>query len=223
MRTKCATLEKKFEVSDAEINSLTDEKERLEKQVETLEKQLEEAQSARDEARSASAEQASQYMKIMEMASQLQAQAAEERKNWEMEKARMLTRLAESKAGDDVMKQPGSSHLLDRPTSSRVDVEIDKVDASRGSADLAIGTEIEPSTIASFSKGLLPTDPVPGTMGTLFQREINRLEARVQNLETALKAAEDESKIIREAALTLAGVGQRMESAVEKAMTAKES
>ena len=223
MRTKCATLEKKFEVSDAEINSLTDEKERLEKQVETLEKQLEEAQSARDEARSASAEQASQYMKIMEMASQLQAQAAEERKSWEMEKARMLTRLVESKAGDDVMKRPGSSHLLDRPTSSRVDVAIDKVDASRGSADLAIGTEVEPSTITSFSKGLLPTGPVPETMGTLFQREINRLEARVQNLETALKAAEDESKIIREAALTLAGVGQRMESTVEKAMTAQQS
>jgi hypothetical protein len=37
-----------------------------------------------------------------------------------------------------------------------------------------------------------------------------------------LRAAEDESKIVREAALALAGVGQRMESTVEKAMRAKE-
>jgi len=219
MRTKCATLEKKFEVSDAEINSLTDEKERLEKQVETLEKLLEEAQNARDEARSTSSEQASQYMKIVEMAGQLQAQAAEERKKWEMERARLLTKLAELQTRDDNMRGPGSSHLLDRPTTSHVDAETDNLEASRSSAGLTIGTDVESSTKTSFSSGLLPPDPVPEI---LLQREIKRLEARVQNLETALRAAEDESKIVRQAALALAGAGQRMESTVEKAMTAEE-
>jgi exonuclease VII small subunit len=51
---------------------------------------------------------------------------------------------------------------------------------------------------------------------------MRRLEARAQNLETALRAAQEESKLVREAALTLAGVGQRMETAVEKAMGGKE-
>lgn len=212
MRTKCATLEKKFEVSDVEINSLTDEKERLEKQVETLEKLLEEAQNARDEARSTSSEQASQYMKIMEMAGQLQAQATEERKKWETERARMLAKLAESE----------SSHLLDRTTDSRVDVEVDNQEASSGSADLPVVTDVESSTKASCSKGLLHPDPVPGRMDVLLQPEIKRLETRVQKLEAALRAAENESKIVREAALTLTGVGQRMESMVENAMTATE-
>jgi chromosome segregation ATPase len=212
MRTKCATLERKFEVSDTEINNLTDEKERLEKQVETLEKLLEEAQNARDEARSTSSEQASQYMKIMEMAGQLQAQAAEDRKKWEMERASMLTKLAESQATDD-----DTRHLLFRPMNNRVDVEIDSEEAG-----LPIGTDVESSTKPSFSKGSLPPNQVPGKKDVLLQREIKRLEARVKNLETALRAAEDESKIVREAALSLTGVGQRMESMVEKAMTATE-
>jgi hypothetical protein len=219
MRTKCATLEKKFEVSDGEINSLTDEKERLEKQAETLEKLLEEAQNARDDARSTSSDQASQYMKIMEMASQLQAQAAEERKEWEMERERMLTKLAELQARDDNTRRPESSHLLDCPTTSRVDSETDNEEASSSSAGFTTGTDVESSTNTSFSRRLLRPDPVPEI---LLRREIKRLEARVQNLETALRAAEDESKIVREAALALAGAGQRMESTVEKAMTAKE-
>ena len=220
MRTKCATLEKKFEVSDAEINGLTDEKERLEKQVDTLEKLLEDAQNARDEARSTSSEQASQYMKIMEMAGQLQAQASEERKTWETEKARMAAKLAESQTNNT--RGSASSHLLDRSSNSRVDVEVDSKEASCcNSESLPIGTHVESSTKPSFSTEP-QQHPVPGSTDILLQREINRLEARVQNLEIALRAAEDESKIVREAALTLTGVGQRMESTFEKALTANE-
>lgn len=220
MRTKCATLEKKFEVSDAEINSLTDERERLEKQVETLEKQLEEAQNARDEARSTSAEQASQYMKIMEMAGRLQAQAAEDRKKWENEKENLLNCVTELQAGDRSTRGTKSSEPPDRPTSSRADIEVGHEETSFSRADLEAAVDEGPSS--SFAAARLPAETDLTDKPTLLQREMKRLEARVQRLETALHAAQEESKLVREAALTLAGVGQRMETAVEKAIGGKE-
>ena len=94
-RTKCATLEKKFEVSDVEINSLTDEKENLERQVETLERQVEDAQNVRDEARKTGADQSAQYMKMIEMAGRLQAKATDDRKKWEQEKVSLIGRIEE--------------------------------------------------------------------------------------------------------------------------------
>lgn len=220
MRTKCATLEKKFEVSDAEINSLTDERERLEKQVETLEKQLEDAQNARDEARSTSAEQASQYMKIMEMAGRLQAQAAEDRRKWETEKESLLSKVAELQTGDRSMGLNRPSDPPDRPMSSRAEPEVGNVETPISRTDQETDSEGESPT--SFAAGTLPDDPDPVDKTKLLQRELRKLEARVQSLEVALQAAQEESKLVREAALTLAGVGQRMETAVEKAMVGKD-
>lgn len=209
MRTKCATLEKKFEVSDAEINSLTDERERLEKQVETLEKQLEDTQNARDEARSTSAEQASQYMKIMEMAGRLQAQAAEDRRKWETERETLLSRVADLQAGDRGVRGTKSSNPPHRPTSSRVDLEVGHDEKSLSRADLEADLD-EKSPDGFEESGIV--DP----KAKFFQTEMKKLEVRVQNLENALHAAQEESKIVREAAVTLASVGQRMEIAAEK-------
>jgi hypothetical protein len=95
MRLRTQTLEKKFEVSDAEINSLADEKERLTNQVQTLEAQVEELQQARDEARKTGAETAAQYMKIVEMAGRLQGQGTDSKKSWEQERELMLARIRE--------------------------------------------------------------------------------------------------------------------------------
>jgi hypothetical protein len=70
-RVKCATLERKFEVSDAEIISLSNEKERLEQVVEMLEKQREELAASRDDARKRSSEASAQYLRMIELAGKL--------------------------------------------------------------------------------------------------------------------------------------------------------
>jgi hypothetical protein len=111
-RTKCATLEKKFEVSDAEICGLSNDKDRLELHIEVLEKQIEKLHVDRDEARKASSASAAQYLLIMEMAGRLQGKAvsngggasstlgtaAEGGKSWEKERERLLKRIEELEA-----------------------------------------------------------------------------------------------------------------------------
>jgi chromosome segregation ATPase len=92
-RTKCAALEKKFEVSDREINDLTDEKEKLQAQIGAMENQVEELQQSRDEARNQLVANGAQYMRIMEMANRLQAQGSEDKKRWATEKAELEQRI----------------------------------------------------------------------------------------------------------------------------------
>ena len=222
MRTKCATLEKKFEVSDAEINSLTDERERLEKQVESLEKQLEDAQNARDEARSSSAEQAAQYMKIMEMAGRLQAQASDDRRRWETEREKLTNRVTELQEVN--LNATGSRSLRrqDHPTSSRPDLEADLA-ISRAdietNLDTSVGTGAAPKKafMASITGG--HSSASAHTADKDVQREIMRLEARVESLQNALQIAQEESKIVREAALALAGASQRLDDTIKTAKT----
>lgn len=216
MRTKCATLEKKFEVSDAEINSLTDERERLEKQVESLEKQLEDAQNARDEARSSSAEQASQYMKIMEMAGRLQAQASDDRRRWEMEREKLSNRVAELQ--DANLNAAGSGSLLhqERTTSTRADLEADlaisRADIETDLEDTSFGAGSDPNQALT---ALITVSAHTADKDVLMQREVMRLEARVESLQIALRVAQEESKVVREAALVLAGAGQRLDDAIK--------
>jgi hypothetical protein len=101
-RTKCATLEKKFEVSDAEIIGLSNEKDRLEENAEMLERQLAKMRADRDEARRANSASAAQYLKIVEMAGRLQGKAgssssvaADGERSWERQREELLARVRE--------------------------------------------------------------------------------------------------------------------------------
>jgi predicted nuclease with TOPRIM domain len=114
-RIKCATLEKKFAVSDSEICALSNDKDRLELHVEILEKQIEKLNADRDEARKASAASSAQYLMIVEMAGRLQGKAlsngdassasssssgvvAEDGKPWGKEREGLLKRIADLEA-----------------------------------------------------------------------------------------------------------------------------
>ena len=99
-QTRCITLDKKSKVSDNEINTLTEEKLRLQDQVESLESQVEELLRARDDAQKRNVADSQQYMQIMAMSSKLQAQSAEEtrrwkaeREKWEQEKSTLAARI----------------------------------------------------------------------------------------------------------------------------------
>ena len=98
-RTKCSTLEKKFEVSDAEINTLTDERDKLLIQIGDLESQLEDLVRARDRARKEVVVNGAQYMRIVEMASKLQAQSAREKSKWDREKKDLEARIKQLEGG----------------------------------------------------------------------------------------------------------------------------
>lgn len=103
---RCSTLDKKSQVSDHEINSLTEEKIRLQAQVETLEAQVEDLIKAKDEVHRQTTADAAQWRQIVAMSSQLQAQGAEEakryksdRESWERDRGGLQRRITELESG----------------------------------------------------------------------------------------------------------------------------
>lgn len=85
-RTRCETLDKKSQVGDSEINSLSEEKVRLQSMVEQLEQQVEELQRAKEEAHRQSVDNGRQYMQILSMSSKLQEQGVAEGRRWRAER-----------------------------------------------------------------------------------------------------------------------------------------
>jgi chromosome segregation ATPase len=113
---RCSTLDKKSRVSDHEINSLTEEKIRLQAQVETLETQVEELLNAKDEVQKQTTADAAQWRQIVAMSSQLQAQGAEEtkrykadRESWERDRDGLQRRITELESGKLTLVDTGRS------------------------------------------------------------------------------------------------------------------
>ncbi|KIW08851.1 hypothetical protein, variant [Verruconis gallopava] len=195
---KSQALEKKFEVSDAEINALTDEKERLASQVLALEAQVEELQVARDEARKMGADSAAQYMRIVEMANQLQGKGVEDRKQWENERGLLLKRIAELEGNggpiSPSLRSGGGQH-------------------SQTPGENASNPRQHLSETTVTTKPLSTESPSPQSKEILsMQKEIIKLKNRIVALQSALKEALEESKAVKAAALTLATAGQRLEA-----------
>ncbi|KAF2815875.1 uncharacterized protein BDZ99DRAFT_514514 [Mytilinidion resinicola] len=189
-RTKCATLEKKFEVSDVEINSLTDEKEKMQSQIAGFEAQVEELQHSRDEARRQLVANGTQYMRIMEMASRLQAQGAEDRKKWEAEKAELEGRI---KMLEEAMV----------------------VGTERTDPGEAVQSQLSSSDVLMGSSGNMPPSVSSAETVAVLRAEIGRLRARTQSLENALQAMRDESVSIQAAAQTIVAAGGKMKEAID--------
>lgn len=115
---RCNTLDKKSQVSDHEINSLSEEKLRLQQQVESLEAQVEELSKARDEVQRQSTADGAQWRQIMAMSSQLQTKGAEEARihkaakdAWDLEREELERRIRELEGGAATGSIPrGSAH-----------------------------------------------------------------------------------------------------------------
>ncbi|KAF2275024.1 uncharacterized protein EI97DRAFT_344697, partial [Westerdykella ornata] len=69
--SRCTALEQKLSLSDAEIASLRDEKQRIQSQVMALEREVEELKESREEARRQLGRSGAQYVRIVEMAARL--------------------------------------------------------------------------------------------------------------------------------------------------------
>jgi chromosome segregation ATPase len=190
-KMKCTTLEKKFEVSDVEINSLTEEKERLHMQVATLEAQVEDLQQSRDEARRQLVANGAQYMRIMEMANRLQGQGAEDKRRWDAERTELEQRIRLLEEAMVTGTAQASSEADDRPRAS-----------------LAASSVMQSHDTATHSASQSETI-------NLLRAEVTRLRSRTQNLETALQTMRTESISIQQAARQLMESGGRLEDVAQ--------
>ena len=136
-QTRCATLDKKSQVSDNEINNLVEDRIRLQTQVDALEAQVDDLQQIKDEAQKQSVASGSQYMQIMGMSSKLQAQAAADlkkwktdRDDWQKEKEYLLNKVANLEADVRGSKSPPApmppSFTSSRHSPGRASVESSK-------------------------------------------------------------------------------------------------
>ena len=123
---RCSTLDKKSQVSDHEINTLSEDKIRLQNQVEALEAQVEDLVKAKDEANRQSTADNAQWRQIMAMSSRLQAQGADEarrfqsdRETWERNRDSMQRRIQELEVGNLSLVD---SHRSEESASSNEDV-----------------------------------------------------------------------------------------------------
>ncbi|KAL6712560.1 hypothetical protein ACN47E_000437 [Coniothyrium glycines] len=189
-QTKCATFEKKFQVSDVEINNLTDEKEKLQAQVAALESHAEELQQGRDEARRQLVTNGAQYMRILEMASRLQAQGAEDKKKWEGEKTDLEQRI----------------RLLEEAMLAGTVQPTPRAEA---------GTSAAPDPFPISKTSPVVSSSQIETINVL-RAEVGRLRSRTQTLETAVQTMRQESSSIQTAAEQLLGSSKRLEDAAKR-------
>ena len=129
MQIRCQTLDKKSQVSDHEINTLTEEKIRLQAQVEAFEVQIEELVKARDEAQKQTTANGAQYMRIMAMSSRLQLQGAEEAKRyrqdreaWERDREDLQLRIKDLEAKQYSSNIPENANVDAKSTSDPEDI-----------------------------------------------------------------------------------------------------
>lgn len=135
---RCTALDKKSQVSDHEINSLTEDKIRLQQQVEMLEAQVQDLVKSRDELTQQSTADGAQWRQIMAMSSQLQIQGAEEarrfraeREEWEQERAALRKRIAELESGKAIIPEAATASGATSPIPSDSILTSDSVDVLR--------------------------------------------------------------------------------------------
>ncbi|THV48624.1 hypothetical protein BGAL_0237g00130 [Botrytis galanthina] len=203
-QSRASALEKKHEVSDIEIFSLTEEKTRLHAQVLELEGDVEDLAKSRDTYRQAAVQEGAQYVEIVKMASQLEEKTGEERKNWNKLRLEMEQRIEQLSTG---MKAQGE----DFGATPLIPECIEK-NASPSSEYSDEGSTGMVSTESTSDGQLRPKDD----QANLLKAEIERLQKRCEEVEAALKAVRQESRSMESImeALSRAGKGilQKVES-----------
>lgn len=202
-QSRASALEKKHQVSDTEIFTLTEEKARLQTQVLELEGDVEDLAKSRDSYRQAAVQGGAQYIEIVKMASQLEEKTGEERKNWNKLKLEMVQKINEL---SNVMKT--------RTQDSRA-------------TSIPEGTEknIPPSTEQTQLKGSISTELAKSTgdeqLGIeddrvdVLKAETERLQKRCGEMEVALRAVRQESRSMEGIMKALSRAGKRILLKVE--------
>lgn len=178
---RCSTLDKKSQVSDHEINTLTEEKIRLQQQVDALETQVEELSQARDNVQRQSTADGAQWRQIMAMSSQLQMKSADDAKRhkaakeaWDQEREGLERRIQQ---------------LEDRSSTE---------------------TRLKDVAQRSPSKGGSDEDAVDSNSVTAMRVEILRLRTRLTALESVLREVTGETEQIDRAMKAMVNIRARI-------------
>ncbi|TGO76334.1 hypothetical protein BELL_0161g00070 [Botrytis elliptica] len=210
-QSRASALEKKHEVSDIEIFSLTEEKTRLHAQVLELEGDVEDLAKSRDTYRQAAVQEGAQYVEIVKMASQLEEKTGEERKNWNKLRLEMEQRIEQLSTG---MK----AHTEDVGAKSLVPECIEKNMPSSSEYNDEGSTGM--ASTESTSDGQLRAKD---DQANLLKAEIERLQKRCEEVEAALKAVRQESRSMESIMEVLSRAGKGILQKVESVSLSPET
>jgi len=133
---RCTALDKKSQVSDHEINTLTEDKIRLQQQLEALESQVQDLSKSRDEVHQQSSADGAQWRQIVAMSSQLQIKGADdarrfrlEKEFWERDRASLQRRIEELESGKENLPETSAmsgstTPVANDPILTSVSVEV---------------------------------------------------------------------------------------------------
>lgn len=195
-RTMGLAMERRIEASDIEVSTLAEDKEILQAQIAGLEAQVEELQQSRDEARRQIAANGSQYMKIVEMASLLQSQAAEERKKWKIEKDELQERIK-------ILEEAMMSGLMPQALMEKM---------PRGDPGSSETNRHTPDTQSSTN-----ALHIEHTI-SLLRSEIVKLRSKTQALEVSLRAVKEENASVQAAAQAIEKSGKRVQDTLNSVL-----
>ena len=207
LQTRCATLDKKSQVSDAEINNLAEDRVRLEGQVTVLESQVGELQFDRDEAHKQSAASCAQYMKILAMSAKLQAPGTADMKKWKADKEAWEKEKEALLSKGLFASGVGGSAANDEPLHQSVD-------------SLPVGLSSEASTHGTVGSRRIQSsndsdNVLASTSVERLREEIIQLRKTCLATEASLEAWRADSTYLNDTLLSLGTLNDRMRQRCE--------
>ena len=195
-QTRCATLDRKSQASETEINNLSEDQIRMQAQIEAYESQIEDLQQSRDEAWRQSSANGAQYMQIIEMSSKLQAKGVTESRRWQEEKETLEKEKADMMDKLDALETQGGP-LGFGPTLASSQNAFPAQSSSLLSPNQASDIKFNEDIISSTSIGAL-------------RKEIVRLRMANLDIQRNLEGVRGENVHIKEIISILDGVSRRM-------------
>lgn len=126
-QTRAGALERKNNITDLEISTLTEERNQLQARISDLEQSIEEVSKSRNEARQSAVQEGAQYVEIVKMASKLEELAMHERKSWTDQKVQMEERIRALESGQQSSSSRGITSSQHRGPDFQAVPRVNKV------------------------------------------------------------------------------------------------
>lgn len=234
-QTRASALEKKHNVSDAEIISLTEEKLRLQAQVLDLERDVEDLTRSRDACRQSAVQEGVQYVEIVRQASHLEERTAEERKKWNELKEEMEKQIDAFKSTrvEDIAK--ASDGIPGRPMEDRADapappqeppfiLKVEPMSQPSSQSEPPSSNQRNTSEISNFDTASSRTAVPPPTKPR--EASADELHEEIRHLKRRCFGLEETLRVVREDSRSMAGVIESLsrvrETIADKANSALE-
>jgi predicted RNase H-like nuclease (RuvC/YqgF family) len=223
-------LEKKHNVSDAEIISLTEEKLRLQAQVIDLERDVEDLSRSRDECRQSAVQEGAQYVEIVRQASQLEERTQVERKSWGILKAEMekkievLNRSGQTGEGgpSNEAQNPPIADGTETPASPPEPSPILKMEPM---SEPSSSAENQPANNIPAPETAAPPPPPASNQDSAeeLHEEIQRLRHRCIEMEDTLRTVREESRSMEGIVEALGLAGKKITDKANSALEIESS